>query len=133
MKRAVVAIAALVASSAPLAPAAAQTAIAIASGPGRASATVTVGLGASVRLGSLAFRPVRVVEDSRCPRLVTCVWRGRLLVELQTAGHGRLVLEDGKPLAIGGGTLTLVGATPASQRGERPPPGAYRLTFRWQR
>jgi hypothetical protein len=49
------------------------------------------------------------------------------------AGHKRVMLDDGVPLAVRGGHLTLVEVAPVSGRGEKIPPEAYRFTFRFER
>ena len=86
-----------------------------------------------MRINRQVYRPVAIVEDSRCPTRVTCVWRGRLVVDFETDGRKRIRLEDGKPLAVDGGRLTLVSATPRSQRGETIPPRSYRFQLRFER
>src|SRR5574338_372056 len=89
-------------------------------------------LGQEARLPSLRIRPLAVVEDSRCPRLVTCVWRGRLRIAAAVNGQ-KLTLDNGVPVRAAGGRLTLVDATPLSQRGEAIPPSAYRFELRFER
>ena len=89
-------------------------------------------LGQTVRVGALAVRPIAVMEDSRCPRYVSCVWRGRLRLSAMV-GHSRTMLDDGVPLAVRGGHLTLVEVTPVSGRGEKVPPDRYRFKFRFER
>lgn len=93
--------------------------------------TVTVPFGKPARINRQVYRPVAIIEDSRCPRFVTCVWRGRLVVEFAN-GNQKIRLEDGKPLAIPGGRLTLVSGTPHSQRGETFPPQEYRFQLRFE-
>ena len=98
-----------------------------------ASNTSVAGLGETVRLGALRVTPVSIVEDSRCPRLVTCVWRGRLRIRALVRGTGQVTLDDGVPVRVASGRLTLVDAVPLSQRGEAPPPRAYRFRLRFER
>jgi hypothetical protein len=100
--------------------------------PAMAAPQQTARLGQTVRVGALAVRPIAVIEDSRCPRFVSCVWRGRLRLSAM-AGHKRVMLDDGVPLAVRGGHLTLVEVAPVSGRGEKIPPEAYRFTFRFER
>lgn len=111
----------------------AQQAVAIATGRGHSVMTVTAAIGQSVRLNRWTLTPVKVLEDSRCPQMVTCVWRGRLKVEFAVRGRPPVILEDNKPLPFGGGTLTLLGAQPLSQRGEKIDPRAYRFQLRYER
>jgi hypothetical protein len=97
----------------------------------RSSVTVTVPFGKPARINRQVYRPVAVVEDSRCPTQVNCVWRGRLVVEF-AVGRQKLRLEDGKPLAVPGGRLILVSGTPHSLRGETFPPQQYRFQLRFE-
>jgi hypothetical protein len=98
-----------------------------------ASSTAVTRLGETVRLGPIRVTPVSIVEDSRCPRMVSCVWRGRLRIRAVVQGRGPVTLDDGVPLAVAGGRLTLLDAVPLSQHGEVPPPRAYRFRLRFER
>jgi hypothetical protein len=90
---------------------------------GAEAGTVEVRLGGTARLGGVAVRPIAVIEDSRCPSDVHCVWAGRLRLRAAVSGMGEAELILGQPLALpGGGSLTLVAALPAPRH--RPPPGA---------
>lgn len=118
-----------------VAPAAAPGAPADEAGAGAgAPGVVTVRLGETARLGGLSVRPVAVVEDSRCPSDVQCVWAGRLRLRAAVSGVGETELILGQALALpGGGSLILIAAAPAPRH--RPPPGAEsgpatRFTFR---
>jgi len=106
--------------------------LAIAAPAPAAPQQATAQLGQIVRFGGLAVRPIKVLEDSRCPRMVTCVWRGRLRVSIQV-GQRRVALDDGVPVKVRGGELTLVDAIPVSARGEQVAPGAYRFRLRYDR
>jgi hypothetical protein len=101
-----------------------------------AAATFTAGtfarVGQSVRLANLRVTPLAVIEDSRCPRLVTCVWRGRLRISADVNGR-RFTLDNGVPVTVAKGRLTLVDADPLSQRGETIQPAAYRFELRFER
>ena len=45
----------------------------------------TAGLGQAGEVNGLRFRPLEVIEDSRCPARVQCVWAGRLVLHLTAA------------------------------------------------
>jgi hypothetical protein len=105
--------------------------LAIAS-PASGAPSATSRLGQPVKAGPVRIVPLKIVEDSRCPQFVTCVWRGRLRIQARVQG-AMVTLDDGQAASVRGGHLTLVGATPLSARGEKVPPGAYRFTFRFQR
>ena len=88
-----------------------------------APGVVTAGIGGTARLGDVTVRPIAVLEDSRCPRDVTCVWAGRLRLSAAVSavpGTSELVL--GQRFALpGGGAIVLVAATPEPRHA--PPPG----------
>lgn len=44
--------------------------------------SITLKIGEEGVYRNLSIKPVEVVEDSRCPEGVTCVWAGRLVVKL---------------------------------------------------
>ncbi|MFM5892811.1 MAG: hypothetical protein ACKOQM_00035 [Novosphingobium sp.] len=103
----------------PLALAAALTAV-----PGVTAAHV---IEMQARLGQwvevapgVAVEPLRVIEDSRCPKDVSCVWAGRLVLDARVRDHGRVQtvkLTLGLPQKIRSGRLTLDQVTP--DRGTR--------------
>ncbi|HEY0627770.1 MAG TPA: hypothetical protein VGD23_00410 [Sphingomicrobium sp.] len=100
-----------------------------------AQAEGPVGLGQVAYTNGLRVRPVAIVEDSRCPALVRCVWAGRLVVRSEVVGgRWREVrdLELGKPQQIADGALTLVRAEPQKAAPGDIAPGAYRFTFDFQ-
>ena len=124
---------ALLACSTPLA--AQSVAVATTSGGphSRSSVSVTASFGRPVRINQMVLRPVAIVQDSRCPANVNCVWAGQLIVEFATAGRNRVRLEMGKPLVIAGGRLTLLGASPQPIAGKPIPPNQYRFQLRFER
>lgn len=126
---------ALLALAVPASAAAQSVAVATTSGGphSRSSVTVTAALGQTVRINRFRLKPVAVVEDSRCPSEVTCVWRGRIVVRLSVAGAQPITLENDKPVAFRGGTLTLTGASPVSRRGEKVDPASYRFRLTYAR
>ena len=101
-----------------------------------ASAGPTAGLSGVAQVGGLTVRPLRIVEDSRCPVNVVCVWQGRLRIKAEVDAVGgseeyRLILTLREPAMLGGGTLTMVEAAPVKL--DAPiEPGAYRFTFTFE-
>ena len=93
-----------------------------------------------VRLGETAavdgprVRPDRIIEDSRCPLDVQCIQAGRLIVQgtvFDGGGPRQMKLTMGVPVPVADGTLTLVGATPATLEGNAST-SAPRFTFQFQ-
>ena len=97
-----------------------------------ASAGPTAALGQQAQVDGLRVRPLAVIEDSRCPMNVQCVWAGRIIVRSEvTGGSWRQVhdLELGKPVQIADGQLTLAAAEPGTVAGVKTNPRAYRFTY----
>lgn len=112
----------------------AQSVVVATGGPhGRSSVSVTATFGRPVHINQMVLRPVAIVQDSRCPASANCVWAGTLIVEFETRGRERIRLEQGKPLAIAGGRLTLAAAGPQPVAGRKIPPQAYRFQLRFER
>lgn len=103
-----------------------------------ASAGPTAGFGQVARTVGPRVRPISLIEDSRCPIDVRCVWAGRvrILAEITLRGGGETLRREmtlGEPIAIDNGRLTLAAVEPekvAATSSNRPP---YRLTFRFER
>ena len=93
----------------------------------------TASLNEVANLDGLTVRPLAVIEDSRCPALVRCVWAGRVRIRAEVSGDGIRELTLGEPVAASGGTLTLVDVRPGKRTPEAIAPRAYQFTFRFQR
>ena len=84
-------------------------------------------------LDGLTVRPLAVIEDSRCPLLVRCVWAGRVRISAQVSGEGVRELTLGESLTVSSGTLTLVDVRPSKRTPEAIAPREYQFTFTFQR
>src|SRR5687768_7906654 len=93
----------------------------------------TAALNDVANLDGLTVRPLAVIEDSRCPAQVQCVWAGRVRIRAEVGGGGIRELTLGEPVAVSGGTLTLVDVRPSKRAPEAIAPRAYQFTFRFQR
>ena len=93
----------------------------------------TAPIGEVANLDGLTVRPLEVVEDSRCPALVRCVWAGRVRIRAAVSGNGTRELTLGEPAAVSGGTLTLVDVRPGKREPAAIPPRDYQFTFTFQR
>ena len=91
-----------------------------------------VPLGQPVAVGDLAVTPMRVVEDSRCPAEVDCVWAGRLVVETRIDGAGwrdTASISVGQSYGTHGKLIALVAAEPARSNQTPIEPAAYRFAY----
>ena len=94
------------------------------------------GFGQVTAVENLQVRPLALLEDSRCPASVQCVWAGQVRIRAEIMSRsGREIREMtlGKPIAAGGGTLTLVDAEPPKLAPGTTDPRQYRFTFRFER
>lgn len=99
-----------------------------------ANAGPTAAIGQVAYTNGVSVRPLQVLEDSRCPVDVRCVWAGRLVVRSEVTGgswHETRDLELGKPQHVADGALTLVSAIPQKKAGAAIDPRSYRFTFRF--
>ena len=92
----------------------------------------TAPFGEIANLDGIAVRPLELVEDSRCPASVQCVWAGRVRIRAEIIGDGIRELTLGEPAAAGGGTLTLVDVRPGKRTPEAIPRRTYQFTFRFE-
>jgi hypothetical protein len=92
----------------------------------------TAGLGQYAYVDALRIRPIKVVEDSRCPASVRCVWAGRLIVRARMNGPGWTQIRDfqlGVFQAVDQYRVTLISAEPQKSAPGEIDPRAYRFTF----
>jgi hypothetical protein len=98
----------------------------------RANGVVVASIGEAADLGGgLVVRPIRVIEDSRCPNNVQCIWAGRLRLLADISGR-ELELTLGEASPQGSVMLAVVSPGPwaewpTAELGEKP---AYRFGFR---
>jgi len=89
-------------------------------------------LGQPTRVGALVVTPQALVEDSRCPINVRCVWAGRLVLKTRIDGTGWRETVDltlGQAYSTHGSGLALVSAEPAKTAGASPSPPASLFGF----
>lgn len=78
--------------------------------------------------------PRVVLEDSRCPADVDCVWAGRVRLAVTVhlgAGDIQRELTLSEPIAVADGTLELAEVRPPRASGEAPKPADYRFGLRF--
>lgn len=92
----------------------------------------TAALGETIRIVDLLVTPRAVIEDSRCPRDVTCVWAGRVVLRLDVddgSSRRTLDLDWHRPVQIGDGMLALDDVSPARDSRSDIAPSDYRFRF----
>lgn len=85
---------------------------------------------------ALQVRPLALLEDSRCPASVQCIWAGQVRIRAEVISRsGREVREMtlGASVAVSGGMLTFVDAEPPKVTPGTTDPSTYRFTFRFER
>ena len=95
-----------------------------------ANGLVHARFGQSVSVGPARVTPLALVEDSRCPAGVQCVWAGRVRISARVDGAAR-ELTLGQPTTLANGALTLVSVEPAKRKDAAIAARDYRLGFRF--
>ncbi len=93
---------------------------------------VTLGVGQTATFPDLTMTLVRVFDDSRCPKGVTCIWAGTIKAEVMVVsglGTSTSVIEMGKTLTTEAEEIAFVSAEPYPQEGGSIDGEAYRLVF----
>ena len=99
-----------------------------------ADAVAYARFGETVNVGGPRVTPVALLEDSRCPQGVQCVWAGRVRITARIAtGAGTTTREliSGQPVTVADGALTLVEVQPARRANTVTAPADYRFGFRF--
>lgn len=96
----------------------------------------TLGIGQTAEVEGLRVTFTRVLEDSRCPVDVVCVWAGNAKVELELAlpSHGWSTVElnstlEPKEVEFAGYLVRYLNLEPRPKSGQPVEPRAYRLTL----
>lgn len=92
----------------------------------------TVRLGETVSMFGASAEVVSVVEDSRCPVDVQCIWAGTVRVNVH-ASYGviskNIILSLGVPYEINGHSVTLTAVLPEQRSTATINPSDYTFTF----
>ncbi|HUQ14292.1 MAG TPA: hypothetical protein VM055_08470 [Novosphingobium sp.] len=83
-------------------------------------------------VGPARVTPLTLVEDSRCPTGVQCVWAGRVRITARIDGAAR-EMTLGQPVTLDHGALTLVEVRPVRVADVAPRPADYVFGFRFAR
>lgn len=87
-------------------------------------------IGEAVYVDGPVIKPVAVIEDSRCPAKVQCVWQGRVRIKalwMRADGPRELILSSDQPMAIDDGMMTLTDIRPSRPQNGKIRPGEYRF------
>lgn len=95
------------------------------------SVTLALGQAASFTDG-ISIRPMRILEDSRCPADVECIQAGTVKLSFNAALNGKTTIETvsiGQSVEIDGDTITLETVGPQKTKNGFPAPSEYRFAF----
>lgn len=98
--------------------------------------TGPAGFGQVTAVEGVQVRPLELLEDSRCPASVQCVWAGQVRIRAQVTDQGGRELREltlGKPIAVGGGRLTLIDVQPPKLAPGTTGAAQYRFAFSFER
>ena len=92
---------------------------------------VSFSLGETRKVGAFSITPIEVLEDSRCPINVTCIWAGHVRVRAKIAsalGESEGIFITTIPITVEGQDITLTEVSPAARAGQTISPQDYRFT-----
>ncbi len=82
---------------------------------------VDVAFGQTAYVNGPKIRPIKLIEDSRCPMNARCAWAGRiriLVAWVKADGEQQVELTLGEPMPLADGALTLTAVNPSKMAGE---------------
>ena len=91
-------------------------------------------LGETVTVGGLRVTPLALIEDSRCPQGVQCVWAGRVRINATISTQTMKLTREltlGEPFPVADGTLMLAEVRPSKRKDAPNAPGDYRFGLRF--
>lgn len=94
--------------------------------------TIETGINEGASALGVTITPLEVLEDSRCPADVQCVWAGRVRVRatLETAsGKNEQIIISNTPVMTDAKKITLVRIEPEARANTEEQPSAYRFYF----
>ena len=100
--------------------------------PKGSAGTAMVRLNESATVGTITIQALEVVEDSRCPVDVECIWAGTVRLRAQlSSGFGirELTFSLGTTITTEAETVTLAHVLPQPHAGEKIPPESYQFIF----
>ncbi len=66
--------------------------------PNQLPLTTTLRLDQEITVDDLKIKPTAVLEDSRCPKDVQCIWAGKVRVAFSVSGSASSVFELGQTI-----------------------------------
>ena len=102
--------------------------------PPDASGLAYARLGETVAVGGPRVTPLRLIEDSRCPQGVRCVWAGRVRINATISTQTMKLTREltlGEPFPVADGTLMLAEVRPSKRKDAPNAPGDYRFGLRF--
>ena len=95
--------------------------------------TVTAHIGQSVTVLGEKLTPIRVVDDSRCPTDVQCIWAGTVHVSLGIvggSGDSDMIIELGKSVTTELNSIEFTAVSPSKNSKQEITAGDYAFTFK---
>lgn len=94
-----------------------------------------VHLGETVMVNGQRIKPINLLEDSRCPANVQCIWAGRVRLKMlwvKASGNQEFELISGEPRPLTDGTITLTSIRPNKASDQPIQPEDYRFSFEFK-
>jgi hypothetical protein len=98
----------------------------------RHDGTARASLGETVYVDGPRVTPLKILEDSRCPAAVKCIWAGRVRIEARIDLGSRSETREltlAEPVTVADGSLELVEVYPEAKADRSIFPEDYRFGF----
>lgn len=89
-------------------------------------------IGQAVYVDGPIIKPIAIIEDSRCPAEVQCVWPGRVRIKalwMRADGPRELLLASNQPMAVADGLMTLSEVRPIRPKNGKIDASKYRFSL----
>lgn len=100
--------------------------------PEATTATIQTTMGQKMTGLNVSITPIEIIDDSRCPADVQCIWAGTVHVRATIStpnGSSEDILEIGHSIVKDGFAITFTELNPAPHSGETIPVSLYRFVF----
>lgn len=89
-------------------------------------------IGEAVYVDGPVVKPIAVIEDSRCPVEVDCIWAGRVrlrMLWMRADGPREFILSTEGPTPIADGSMTLANVRPERRKNGKTDADDYRFSL----
>ncbi len=94
--------------------------------------TTTAKINQKILNNGISITPIKLIQDSRCPSNVQCIWEGTVIVKVKLERDSvvqEVDLEINKTITFAGQSVLLKSVSPYPKEGKKIDDGEYSFTF----